>query len=188
MLTELRLNMLNKEAVSAENKPYEIIEHLNIKEGMVLGDIGSGGGFFVQEFSKKVGDKGLTYAIDVNQKSLDYIEKNLKKETVRNVKTFKANPNNIDLPEKSFDLFFLRNVFHHLPPQVKYFKNLKKLLKENGKIAIIDYNRRKLSFTGLFGHYTPDNVLLEIMDEAGLYPIEKYDFLPDQLFMVFTKK
>jgi arsenite methyltransferase len=188
MLTDFRLNMLNKEAVSPENKPYEIIEHLNIKEGMIVGDIGSGGGFFVQEFSKEVGDKGLVYAIDVNQKSLDFVKKNLKKEALRNVKTFKANPNNIDLQEKSFDLLFLRNVFHHLPQQVKYFKNLKKLLKENGKIAIIDYNRRKLSFTGLFGHYTPDKLLLDIMDEAGYYNTQKYDFLQDQLFMVFTKK
>lgn len=179
--------MLNKEAVSPENKPYEIIENLNIKEGMIVGDIGSGGGFFVQEFSKEVGDKGLAYAIDVNQRSLDYIKKNFKNEAIENVKTFKANPDNIDLPEKSFDLLFLRNVFHHLPPQVKYFKNLKKLLKENGKIAIIEYNRRKLSFTGLFGHYTQNKVLLDIMDEAGFYPLEKYDFLPDQLFMVFTK-
>ena len=71
---------------------------------------------------------------------------------------------------------------------VCYFKNIKKILKDNGKIAIIDYKKGKLSFTGLFGHYTPENVLLEIMDGAGFHALEKHDFLPDQLFVIFSKE
>ncbi|MCE5214344.1 MAG: class I SAM-dependent methyltransferase [Methanobacterium sp.] len=188
MLTQFRLKMLNREALSDKNKPYKIIEHLPLKEGMIVGDVGSGGGFFVHEFSRKVGENGQIYAIDVNQKSLNFIEDNLNKEGIKNVKTIKAKPDNIDLPEKSVDLFFLRNVFHHLPEPARYFKNIRKLLKENGKIAIIDFKNKKLSFIGLFGHYTPLNVLIDVMDDAGFYPLEKYDFLPDQLFVVFTKK
>jgi arsenite methyltransferase len=188
MLAEFRLKMLNREAVSPKNKPFEILEHLNINEGMTVGDIGSGGGFFIREFSKKVGDQGLAYAIDVNQKSLDFISDNLDREGIKNVKTIKAYPSSIDLPENSIDLFFLRNVFHHLPAQLEYFKNLKKLLKENGKIAIIDFERKKFSFTGLLGHYTPENVLLDIMDKAGFTPLEKHEFLPNQLFIIFNLK
>ena len=103
------------------------------------------------------------------------------------METLLVNPNGINLPEESVDLFFLRNVFHHIPNQQEYFKNLEKFLKEDGKIAIIDYNKRKLSFTGLFGHHTPEIVLLDIMKQAGFSLQEKYDFLPDQLFMVFEK-
>ena len=93
----------------------------------------------------------------------------------------------MNLPEKSVDLFFLRNVFHHLPDRVEYFKNIKKLLKDDGKIAIIDYKKKGFSFTGLFGHYTPENVLMDTMDKAGFSPLEKFDFLPDQLFIIFEK-
>jgi predicted methyltransferase len=46
--------MLNREASSPKNKPVEIIEHLNIYNGNVVGDIGSGGGFFTREFSREV--------------------------------------------------------------------------------------------------------------------------------------
>lgn len=188
MLTEFKLKMLNKEASSSKNKPDEIIEHLNLKEGMIIGDIGCGGGFFTHEFSKKVGNEGLIYAIDVDQKSLDFITYNQKEDGNKNVKTIIANSDGINLSEESVDLFFLRNVFHHLPEPMEYFKNLKKALKENGKIAIIDYKNKKFSFTGLFGHYTPENVLLDIMDMAGFRPMENYDFLKDQLFIIFTKK
>jgi ubiquinone/menaquinone biosynthesis C-methylase UbiE len=154
---------------------------------MIVGDIGSGGGYFTREFSRKVGKEGQVYAIDTDQKSLDFIKDHLLKEGIQNVETLRANPNGINLPEKGVNLFFLRNVFHHLPNQVEYFQGIERFLNDDGKIAIIDYNKRKLSFTGLFGHYTPEIVLLDVMKQAGFSLLEKYDFLPDQLFMVFEK-
>jgi arsenite methyltransferase len=187
MFNKFKLKMLNNEASSPKNKPSEIIEHLNIVNGMVVGDIGSGGGYFSREFARKVGRNGQVYAIDVDHKFLEYVGMNLEKEGIKNVKTIIANPNGKDLP-KNVDLFFLRNVFHHLPDQESYFKNIKEFLNDNGKIAIIDYERKKFSFSGLFGHYTSPNVLLDVMDKAGFYPMEKYDFLPDQLFVIFAKK
>ena len=187
MLTEFRFKMLNREASSPKNKPSEIIEHLDIYDEMVVGDIGSGGGYFTYEFSRNVGRDGQVYAIDTDDKALDFIKNHLLTGDIQNVETLLVNPNGINLPEESVDLFFLRNVFHHIPNQQEYFKNLEKFLKEDGKIAIIDYNKRQLSFTGLFGHHTPEIVLLDIMKQAGFSLQEKYDFLPDQLFMVFEK-
>lgn len=188
MFNEFKLKMLNKEASSPTNKPLDILESLNIKNGMVVGDIGSGGGYFSSKFSTKVGKQGQVYAIDVNQKFLDIIERNLEKNRINNVKTVLADVNGPDLPEKSVNLFFLRNVFHHLPEPAEYFKNIEKMLEDDGKIAIIDYKKKKFSFAGIFGHYTPENVLVDIMCEAGFYPLEKHDFLPDQLFVIFQKR
>jgi len=188
MLTGFRLKILNREASSPKNKPLKIIKNLNIENGMVVADIGSGGGYFANEFSKKVGPKGKVYAVDVNEKSLDFISDNLEKKGIKNIEIKLANPYNLDLPGKSVDLFFLRNVFHHLPEPVEYFKNIKKILKDNGTIVIIDYKKKKFSFTGLFGHYTSKNTLIETMDSAGFSPLENFDFLQDQLFIIFESK
>jgi len=180
--------MLNREAASPKNKSLEIIKNLNIGSRMVVVDIGSGGGYFAQEFSKKVGEKGMVYAIDVNQKALDFISDNFEKENIKNAKTLLGNFNGVNLPEKSVDLIFLRNVFHHLSNQEEYFKNIKKILKSNGKIAIIDYNHKGFSLSGFLGHYTPENKLLDIMGRAGFFSSQKFDFLHNQLFMIFEKK
>lgn len=188
MFNEFKLKMLNKEASSPKNKPAKIIKSLNIKRGMVIGDIGSGGGYFSSKFSTKVGEQGQVYAIDVNQKFLNFIGESIRKSKIKNVKTVLADVNGPDLPDNSVNLFFLRNVFHHLPKPAEYFKNIEKILEDNGKIAIIDYKKKKFSFAGLFGHYTPENVLIDIMSEVGFYPIEKHDFLPDQLFVIFQKR
>lgn len=99
-----------------------------------------------------------------------------------------GNFNGVNLPEKSVDLIFLRNVFHHLKDQEKYFKNIKKILKDDGKIAIIDYNQKSFNLSGLLGHYTPENKLMDIMGRAGFSRLEKFDFLHNQLFITFEKK
>ena len=44
----------------------------------------------------------------------------------------------LDLKEKSVDEFYLRNIVHHIPDLKRTFKCLKKYLKDNGKIKIIE--------------------------------------------------
>jgi arsenite methyltransferase len=188
MLTNFRLNMLNREAASPKNKPEDIIKSLNIQKGDIIGDIGAGGGYFTLKFAGEVGEEGKVYAADTNQKSLTFIEDQSKKEGLNNIKTVLVDGKGLSLPEKSADLFFLRNVYHHLSEQVEYFKNIKQLLKSEGKIAIIDYKKKGISFTGLFGHYTPPEVLRDKMGKAGFYPSETFEFLPDQSFIIFKMK
>lgn len=57
MFGNLRLKMLNREAASGKNKPEVIIKSLDIKNGMIIADVGAGGGYFTFEFSKTVGGK-----------------------------------------------------------------------------------------------------------------------------------
>ena len=70
MFDSYKLNMLNKKAASLEIRPVEVLKSLNIHNGDIIGDIGTGGGYFTFEFSRKVGKNGRVYAIDTSQKSL----------------------------------------------------------------------------------------------------------------------
>jgi len=184
MFENFRLNMLNREAASSKNKHSEIVKNLNIQKGDKIGDIGSGGGYFTFLFSKEVEENGKVYAIDTNKKALAFIEDSSKNNEMINIKTVLANENGFSLPDK-VDLFFLRNVFHHLPDHVEYFKNIKQFLKKDGKIAIMDYKKSGFSFVGLFGHYTPEETIIDIMEKAGFSVSEKFDFLDNQSFLIF---
>ncbi len=184
MFENFRFNMLNKKAASPKSKPAEILKALDIHEGVIIGDIGTGGGYFTFEFSGKVGKKGKVYAIDTNRKSLDYIENKSKKEGIKNIEIVLANENKFSLPEK-VDILFLRNVFHHLPEPTEYFKTLKQCLKYDGRIVIIDYNKKGFSFIGISGHYEPDDVVIDKLEKAGFNVHKRYDFLPEQSFLIF---
>ena len=187
MFNNLRMNMLNKEAGSPKNKPLEIINNMDIKRGDVIADLGSGGGYFTFIFSKQVGREGKIYSVDVNQKTLKYIDEQARKEKLNNVKTIRTNESGLILPEK-VDILFLRNVFHHLPQQDKYFRNIKQFIKKDGKIVIIDHKKKGFNFVGLFGHYTPEEVIIDKMEKAGFSVYKKFGFLPNQSFTVFKMK
>ena len=187
MFTNFLLKRLNSEAASPKNKPSEIINGLKLHDGEVIGDIGAGGGFFTFEFSRKIGKEGRVYAIDTNQEALEFIDAKSKGMEYNNINTILADVNGLNLPEK-MDLFFLRNVFHHLKEPENYFKGLKPFLKDDGKIAIVDFKKKGLSFIGFFGHFTPEKVMIDVMDKAGYGVHEKFDFLDRQSFITFKFK
>ncbi len=185
-MSTLLLKILNKEAQSAKSRPNEVIKSLEIKAGDNIADIGSGGGFFSVEFAKRVGEGGRVYAVDTNQNSLNYIRKRVERLGINNLRTVLASDDGIDLPEKTFDLIFSRNAFHHISDPQKHFQNLLKSLKPTGKIAIIDNRKKGINYVSLFGHCTNEELLLNVMEKAGYKKIKSFHFLPRQSFNVFA--
>ena len=186
MFTSFFLKMLNREAASPKHKPERIIESLQIQEGYTIADIGSGGGYFTFQFARKVGKTGKVYAVDTQRKYLDFISRQAKSEGLSNVIVVLAARDEINLPEAALDLAFARNVFHHLTAPTQYFRYLKRFLKPGGKVAIIDHKPKSgFSFVSMFRHQTPEELILQEMENAGYFVVESFDFLPEQTFTLF---
>ena len=79
MFASLFLRFLNWEASLARNNPGRIIESLEPKEGQTIADIGSGGGYFTLLFAGRVGKIGKVYAVDIEPKYLDFIDRQSRK-------------------------------------------------------------------------------------------------------------
>jgi arsenite methyltransferase len=182
-----RAEMFNSKASNPKNKPDEVLKNLDVQHGQTVADIGSGGGYFALRFAEIVGAEGHVFAVDTEQNFLDFVQNSAKEKGFNNVETVLATKDGINLPEKSIDLIFMRNVTHHLPNRPEYFKKLKAVLKPKGRIAIIEYRRDKgFSFHRMFGHYVPKETIIKEMEEAG-YQLEKdLDFLPEQSFTIFS--
>jgi ubiquinone/menaquinone biosynthesis C-methylase UbiE len=175
-------DFFNRDASAPESKPDEVISALALKAGMQVADLGAGGGYFALRFARAVGREGKVYAVDVNPELLEMIKASVSKADLNNVVFIHAREDDSMLPEKSVDLIFVRNVFHHLPDQGKYFRNLKPKLKPGGRVAIIEYKK------GAYysGHETPEEVVIDIMKKAGFRLAKRYDFLEKQSFTVYS--
>jgi ubiquinone/menaquinone biosynthesis C-methylase UbiE len=186
MFTSFFLNILNKEASSTRSKPNEIIASLGVREGDVIADIGSGGGYFTLAFANKVGKAGRVYAVDVKPKYLEFIRRKAAQGGLDNVSCVLGSGSGINLPEAGLDLVFARNMFHHLPDPADYFRVMIKYLKPGGKVAIIDHKpKRGLTFVALFKHHTAAETIVQEMKKAGYSLLKSFDFLPDQTFNLF---
>ncbi len=188
MFESLFLKMLNREASSARSKPDEIMGTLHIREGQVVADIGSGGGYFTLAFARKAGKTGRVYAVDIKKKYLDFIRRQSEQAGLDTIIFLLAGEDEVNLPEAGLDLVFARNVFHHLPEPANYFANLKKYLKPGGKVAIVEHKKKGFGFVSLFGHHTSREAIVREMEKAGYAPLESFDFLPDQTFTLFAAK
>ena len=189
MFASLFLRFLNWEASLARNNPGRIIESLEPREGQAIADIGSGGGYFTLQFAGRVGKTGKVYAVDIEPKYLDFINRQSRKERLDNIILVPAKGDQPNLPEGGLDLAFARNVWHHLPEPEKYFRNLKRFLKPTGKVAIIEHMPKSgFSFIGIFKHYTPAEDILQKMEKAGYSLTASFDFLPGQSFNLFGAK
>jgi len=181
--------MFNKKASDPRNKPDQVLEALELRQGQNVADIGAGGGYFCLRFAEAAGGKGKVYAIDTNPRFLEFIKNGAKEKRLNNVKTILVVRENLALPERGLDLVFMRNVCHHLTNRVEYFRKLKRFLKPKGRVAIVEYKRAKpFTFRGMFEHYVPRETIIEEMKEAGYRVKQEFGFLPEQSFTIFSKK
>lgn len=72
---------------------------------------------------------------------------------------------------------------------IKFISNLKRFLKPNGKVAVIEHRPKSgFSFVAVFKHYTSVTVILREMEDAGFFLVQSFDFLSGQTFNLFGVK
>lgn len=179
----------NQSAAKPKRKAKEIIESLNLREGLKILEIGSGGGYFAEKFSNLIGNSGIYYGIDTDSECIEHLLELNKKINFKNINAIKISVGEIPNFDIKFDLIFSRNVYHHLSDRINYFSKFSNYLEDDGKIVIIDYDDSwSLHRLKYFSHYTKRNVVEEEMKQANYNLIKSFDFLPIQSFLIFGKK
>jgi arsenite methyltransferase len=185
--SKFRAKMFNRKAASPKSKPDEILETLALHSGQNIADIGVGGGYFSLRFAETVKPGGRVYAVDTNEQFLNLLSSMSRERGLSNLEPVRATEGPLPLPKGGLDLLFMRNVYHHLTNRVQYFKGVVPMLKDHGRIAIVEYrSAAHFSFRGMFKHYVPEDRIVNEMGEAG-YKLEgAFTFLPEQSFTIFS--
>lgn len=172
-----------QERKSAEQDLPRLVEALELKPGMTVADIGSGGGAMSVVLGHWIGP-GRVFATDVTENALRLTRDYVKKEGLTNVTVREGAAASTNLPPACCDAIFLRNVYHHITEIDAFNKSLFESLKPGGRLAIIDFVPRQGSPlpdgvpANREGHGIPPAVVIEEMKKAGLTydrTIEKFD-------------
>jgi arsenite methyltransferase len=123
--------------------PEETVRQLNIKKWMKVADFGCGAGYFTLLIAKRLAHESRVYAVDVLETALESVRSRARLQGLFNIETVRCNLeelNSTGLSENSMDLVLLANILFQSPKKVDIIKEAKRVLKEGGEMAIIDWN------------------------------------------------
>ncbi|UCH85395.1 MAG: class I SAM-dependent methyltransferase, partial [Candidatus Latescibacterota bacterium] len=187
---ERYLEMLERPERDDFQKPEQIMKTLAFRQGEKVADIGAGSGYFTIRVAHAVGKDGLVWAIDIRPEMLDYIDARLEGEGLQNVRLMLVDPDDPQLPRGKVDTILMIDTWHYIRDP-EYAKKLHAGLAPGGRVVIIDY-RPKPWEERPWGppprQQTPREEIDTHFAEAGLVPVESYDFLPEQYFVVYQAK
>jgi len=168
----------------AWQQPERVVEALAIEPGDAVADLGAGGGYLTFRLAEAVGPEGRVYAVDVDPDMLSHLEERAREEGHAQVKVVRAEAADPKLPEP-VDLILTVNTYHHLPAQTGYFRETRRYLRPDGRIAVIELSGKSW-FSRWLGHWTDPEEIRAEMEAAGYVRVADHDFLERQSFQVFA--
>lgn len=172
-------------ARNAWQKPAAVIAALGLHAGMSVADLGAGTGYFCSYLSAAVGTQGTVLAVEIEPNLVVNLRERAEKEAAGNVIPVLASFDNPRLPATGVDLILIVDTFHHLDDRLAYFQRMKRFLKPEGRVVIIDWLKGERPVGPPPEHTVAREQVVEEMRTAGYTLVEEPDLLPYQYFLIF---
>ncbi len=122
------------QTLSRKEALEKTLDIAGIQPGMIIGEVGAGEGFFTADLVTRLGGKGKIYANDIDIESLDI----LKNKGFQNVETLLGQTDDPAFPVNNLDMVIMRSVFHDLENPLSMLENIKKYLKPNAPLVVVE--------------------------------------------------
>ena len=175
-------------ARDAWQKPDEVVGAMGLAPGDRVADIGAGTGYFTRRFARAVGERGVTYAVDIEPNMLQHIAQRATEDGQSNIVPVLATPDNPMLAPGSVDVIFICDTIHHIENRAGYYQVLKRDFAPGGRVVIVDFKKEELPVGPPMEMKIAKEDLIAELAGAGFQLSEERDFLPYQYFLIFEPR
>ena len=126
---------------SADRRRQEIertSELLGLRPGMIVAEIGAGGGQFGFRFAEIVGTEGRVYVNELDPADVKRIRQRAEEQELDNVVAVQGAVDDAELPDGCCDAMMMRMVYHMMTSPVPMSESFLRALKPGGRLAILD--------------------------------------------------
>lgn len=171
-------------------KPNKIIESIGDLSGLTIADIGAGTGYFAFRLVFKADH---VIAVDIDPEMISIMESfksSLPDQLQSKFETRLVTENNAMLQEGEVDLILIVNTVAYIDNRVEYLSELKKALKPDGRLMILDFKMQRLPI----GDAPPksNRVYIDVIEseliEAGYQEVLTDDMTLDYQYIVKAHK
>jgi ubiquinone/menaquinone biosynthesis C-methylase UbiE len=162
------------------------IEKLPVAKNSVIADIGAGTGYYTFKICDKV-PEGRVYAIEIQDDAVNYLKNKVGQLDIQNVTVIKGKEQSPELPENSIDLAMMVDVYHELLYPHEMLQSIRKSLKPQGKLLLIEYRAEdpKVEIREL--HKMSIKQVNKELTANGFHLVQDGEFLPIQHFLLYEK-
>jgi len=169
---EHKFNPENKKRLSSDLRKKvlpasRILREAGLREEMIFADVGCGNGYFTFPASDIAGSRGKVFALDISSELLADINIRAKEENKTNIEVIKTEENNLRISKESVDLAFSCNVMHEAKDLDLFLKEIKRVLKPQGRIVIIDWEKTDGDVGPPKEHRLDKNVIIRELKDIG---------------------
>jgi ubiquinone/menaquinone biosynthesis C-methylase UbiE len=173
-------------------KPQQLVDAMELRQGMTVADIGTGVGYMLPYLSKAVGSQGRVLAEDIFDDFLAQAKSRVAEEKLSNVTFIKGNDRSPELPANSVDVALALDSYHHYDYPAEMLAGIHKALKPAGRLVLVEFYKRKDAMPGnnAMQHIRLDKAdAVKEIQAAGFRLVSSQDHIPNSQYMaVFEKK
>lgn len=180
------INWLERPEREAEENVSTLISNMDIQSTDIIADIGAGSGYHVFKMAP-LADNGTVYAVDIQPEMLKAITSNQNYRKLYNIKTILGGEKSVNLPENSVDKILMVDVYHEFNYPYEMVVSMKKALKPDGKIYLIEYRGEDATVPIKKVHKMTEAQAVKEMEAVGFKLDKNIDNLPWQHCLIFSK-
>ncbi|HSF16684.1 MAG TPA: class I SAM-dependent methyltransferase [Vicinamibacteria bacterium] len=168
-----------------------LVDVLDVDPGEVFADVGAGDGRFSLALAARVGHDGLVYATEVDRDDLREIRDRVARDQANNITVIEGSQRSTGLPDICCDGILLRRVYHHFQDPAAMRESLKRALKEDGLLLVIDFGEKRHwdRPSGIpesrDGHGVSKKMLVSEMELAGFELVRDMDWSDGDYALLF---
>jgi len=174
---------LNRPERVDEERPDEMLNQLQLKDGMVVCDMGSGDGYYTLKMAERVAPRGRVVAVDIQPEMLQALSRRMQETQLHNIDTILGELWDPKLKENSLDLVLMVDVYHEFSHPVQMLAAIRAALKPDGVIALVEFRAEDPTVPIKPEHKMTKAQATKEFSANGFKLVREYDKLPQQHLM-----
>jgi SAM-dependent methyltransferase len=123
-------------------RPNEVIESLQLKDGDTVADVGCGVGYFTLKLAPKVAEHGSVLAEDILDESLTFLCVRAFLRHQSNIRVIHGSSDDPHLPEGVVDSVLIANSYHEFTKPLTILDRTFRALRSSGRLVVLDRGPR----------------------------------------------
>lgn len=164
--------------------PEETLIKFRIEDNGTLLDIGCGIGYFTIPAAKLLKNNKVI-GIDIMPEIIGIAKE--KAIGLTNIHFRTSEEYNFPVENNSIKYVFISNVLHEIEDKSRYFKEIKRVLKDDAYILIIDWEKREMNMGPPISERISSDEMIKFCNEAGFNLVEKVEINENHYGLKFKK-